>query len=316
MHPLALALGGVATVIGLPLAALSAVGGATSALTAATTSAAGPVPTAAARADIPPAMLVLYERSATICTGLPWTVVAAIGTVESDNGRSEEPGVHSGANEAGAEGPMQFEPSTFAAYDQPVPPGGARPANPYDPTDAVYAAVRYLCTEGGYGDADIPGAIWAYNHSEAYVARVIAIAAHYGETGGPGGSAARVALAWALGQVGTPYVWGGEKPGVGFDCSGLVQDAYLHAGISLPRVAQSQYDAGPAVASGASLEPGDLVFFGGSETDVDHVGMVVRPGVMVDAPHTGAYVRVEDFPSTPGAAWGTERYIGATRPAG
>ncbi len=71
----------------------------------------------AATAGIPPAMLTLYQQAAATCPGLPWTVLAAIGTVESDNGRSTLPGVHSGANAAGAEGPMQFEPATFSFGD-------------------------------------------------------------------------------------------------------------------------------------------------------------------------------------------------------
>jgi len=72
-------------------------------------------------------MLTLYQEAAMTCPGLSWTVLAAIGTVESGNGTSDLPGVHSGANYAGAEGPMQFEPATFAAYGTPVPPGGAVP---------------------------------------------------------------------------------------------------------------------------------------------------------------------------------------------
>ena len=102
-------------------------------------------------------MLSLYQAAAVTCPGLPWTVLAAIGTVESGNGTSSLPGVHSGANGAGAEGPMQFEPATFAAYDQPVPPGGADPPSPYDATDAVYAAARMLCADGAAGGADISG---------------------------------------------------------------------------------------------------------------------------------------------------------------
>ena len=84
-------------------------------------------PSAAATADIPAAMLALYQQAAATCPGLPWTVLAAIGTVESGNGQSTLPGVHSGANSAGAEGPMQFEPATFPAYHTPVPPGGVPP---------------------------------------------------------------------------------------------------------------------------------------------------------------------------------------------
>jgi hypothetical protein len=91
------------------------------------------VPGAAATAAIPPVMLGLYEQVAATCPGLPWTVLAAIGTVETGNGTSGLPGVHSGANPAGAEGPMQFLPATFAVYDRPVPPGGVRPPSPYDP---------------------------------------------------------------------------------------------------------------------------------------------------------------------------------------
>jgi hypothetical protein len=73
-----------------------------------------PEASSAATAKIPPAMLALYEQAAATCPGLPWTIFAAIGTVESDNGQSTLSGVHSGANWAGAEGPMQFEPATFA----------------------------------------------------------------------------------------------------------------------------------------------------------------------------------------------------------
>jgi hypothetical protein len=68
----------------------------------------------AATSKIPPAMLTLYVQAASICPGLPWTIPAAIGTVESDNGQFDLPGVRSGTNSAGAEGPMQFEPATFS----------------------------------------------------------------------------------------------------------------------------------------------------------------------------------------------------------
>ncbi len=127
-----------------------------------------------------------------------------------------------------------------------------------------------------------------------------------GSTDPDGSPAAARAVAWALAQLGTPYRWGGEGDG-GFDCSGLVQAAYGAAGVHLPRVAQDQYDAGPHLAAGAGSRPGDLVFFGSSPTGVDHVGIVVEPGEMVDAPHTGAVVRVEPI-------W-SEGYVGATRPA-
>ena len=124
-------------------------------------------------------MASLYQAAAATCPGLSWTVLAAIGTVESSNGTSPLPGVHSGANPAGAEGPMQFLPATFAEYALPVPPGGADPPSPYDVTDAVYAAARLLCADGAAGGADVRGAVYAYNHSWSYVEEVLGLAAAY-----------------------------------------------------------------------------------------------------------------------------------------
>ena len=141
----------------------------------------GDVAPSPAASAIPPAMLGLYEQAATTCPGLPWTVLAAIGTIESDNGTSNLPGVHSGANSAGAEGPMQFEPATFAAYDEPVPPGGADPPSPYDAIDAIYAAARMLCANGARYGADIHAAIFDYNHDDFYVSEVLGLAAQYGK---------------------------------------------------------------------------------------------------------------------------------------
>ena len=287
-----------------------------------------PTPSSTATTAIPPTMLALYQEAAATCPGLPWTVLAAIGTIESDNGQSTLPGVRSGVNPAGAEGPMQFEPATFAEYDEPIPAGGADPPSPYDPTDAVYAAARLLCANGGAGGADLSGAVFAYNHSTAYVQQVLALAQTYSaaSTVPPGGSstlpaasgAGALAVSWALSQIGTPYVWGGETPGVGFDCSGLVQAAYAVAGVSLPRVAQDQYNTTPKLAPGAPLAPGDLVFFGGGPGSIDHVGLYVGvvggQNVMVDAPHTGADVRAEAFPATVGAPFGSLLFVGATRP--
>ena len=273
------------------------------------------VPSQGALSSIPAGWLSLYVSASTACPGLPWTILAAIGTVESDNGVSQAPGVHSGSNSAGAEGPMQFLPSTFAEYDEPVPPGGTAPPTPYDPIDAVYAAARDLCANGARGGADLARAIFAYNHDSTYVAEVLRLASTYGTAlSAPAPSeAAATAVAFALEQLGTPYQWGGEGPS-GFDCSGLVQAAYAEAGIALPRVAQDQFDAGPHLPPSIAPEAGDLVFFGGGISSIEHVGIVVAPGQMVDAPNTGAVVRIDEFPTTPGAAWGSQIYVGATRP--
>ena len=267
-------------------------------------------------------MLDLYQRADEVCPGMSWTVLAAIGSVESANGTSSLPGVHSGANPAGAEGPMQMEPATFAEYAQPVPPGGANPPSPYDPIDAVYAAARDLCANGAATPADLAHAVFVYNHSDAYVTQVTSLAGSYQSAQAQlvsARTAGGVAVDWALAQVGTPYIWGGETPGVGFDCSGLVQAAYHAAGIDLPRTAQEQYDTGPQLPPGFPLLAGDLVFFGASPGDVTHVGVYVGMdgghAVMVDAPHTGADVRVEQIPISPGAAWGSDVVVGFSRPS-
>lgn len=72
-----------------------------------------PLATPATSSRRPPAMLALHQQVAASCPGVPWTMLDAIGTVESDNGHTDLPGVHSGANAAGAKGIIRFEPATF-----------------------------------------------------------------------------------------------------------------------------------------------------------------------------------------------------------
>lgn len=122
-------------------------------------------------------------------------------------------------------------------------------------------------------------------------------------------SAAAKAVAFARAQLGTPYVWGGNGPADGgFDCSGLTQAAYRTAGISIPRVAQAQYDQGPRLPKGAPLAAGDLLFFGTSSGNITHVSLYTGGGRAVDAPHSGVVVR--EGP----ANTDTASFQGATRP--
>jgi hypothetical protein len=143
-------------------------------------------PSAAARADIPASYLRLYRRAAGRCPGLPWSVLAAVGKVESDHGRSRLPGVRSGWNAAGAAGPMQFgigvgrAGNAWARYGADFDHDGRRSV--YDPGDAIPAAARYLCAAGAPRRLD--RALYAYNHSWAYVAKVKDLAARYRARGG------------------------------------------------------------------------------------------------------------------------------------
>jgi cell wall-associated NlpC family hydrolase len=306
---LAMAGASITVMVGLPVLAATALGG------AATGDAGDGPPASAAGAApaIPAAWVSLEEQAASTCAGLSWSVLGAIGTVESHSGQSTAPGVWSGSNAAGAEGPMQFEPGTFAAYAT-VGPGGEDPPSPYDPADAVYTAASMLCANGAGSPAALRTAVLAYNHSTTYANTVLALTVAFAaEPSLP--STGATAIAFAASQLGVPYAWGGTGPG-GFDCSGLVQAAYASAGVSLPRVAQDQFEAGPPVPATSPFAPGDLVFFGSGPAAVGHVGLVLAPGVMIDAPHTGAVVQAEVFPATVGAPWGGELVVGATQPDG
>jgi cell wall-associated NlpC family hydrolase len=278
-----------AALIVLPLALmLLAAGGESSPLAASTAA-----PTALAQDDIPAGYLAWYQAAAQSCPGLPWQVLAGIGTVESGNGQSDAEGVHSGANFAGAEGPMQFEPATFAEYAVNADPG--QPLTPYDPQDAIWTAARMLCANGARGGttAGIRQAVYAYNHATWYVSEVLAWAAKYAQPATVSPVAA-LAIAYAEAQLGKPYLWGGTGP-AGFDCSGLVYAAYASAGVAIARTTFGWRQDGPVVPLGA-LEPGDLLFYAGSDgtaTDPGHVVMYLGGGRVIQAPQAGQDVQTD-----------------------
>jgi peptidoglycan DL-endopeptidase CwlO len=107
------------------------------------------------------------------------------------------------------------------------------------------------------------------------------------------------AIQAAESQIGVPYVWGGETPGVGFDCSGLVQWSFAQAGISLPRTSGAQFAATTQIPL-ADIQPGDLLFYGpdGSE----HVALYIGGGSMIEAPYTGAHVWITGVRTSDGFA--------------
>jgi hypothetical protein len=129
------------------------------------------VPTTGVRSSL----LTLYRASAEMyCPGLSWTVLAAINEIESGDGANEGP------SSAGALGPMQFLPSTWAewgitAFGQPSPP------DVMNPLDAVPSAARLLCAAGAGSPASLSRAIFAYNHATWYVAEVLALASEYAQ---------------------------------------------------------------------------------------------------------------------------------------
>jgi hypothetical protein len=120
----------------------------------------------------PGSYLELYQVSATRCPGLSWTVLAAIGQVESGHGRNNGP------SSAGALGPMQFMPATWKAYGVDGDGDGKRDI--WSPYDAVPGAANYLCATGaGQGGEKLRKAVWHYNHSWDYVNKVLGIAQAY-----------------------------------------------------------------------------------------------------------------------------------------
>jgi len=249
-------------------------------------------PSVLALNDIPPAYLTLYMSAAQTCPGLPWAVLAGIGKVESDHGRSTAVGVHSGANFAGAEGPMQFEPATFVQYA--VEADSTTPPTPYDPADAIYTAAGMLCANGAAPgtQAGIRQAVFAYNHSWSYVSQVLTWAARY--TVPVPASAAATAIAFALRQVGKPYQWGAAGPNA-YDCSGLVFAAYATAGIHIARTTFGWQQDGPTVPL-ADIQPGDLLFSAGSDgtaTNPGHVVMYLGGGQVIQAPQAGEDVQID-----------------------
>ena len=138
-----------------------------------------PRPSRAAVADIPAQYLRLY-RQAGARYRIPWPVLAAIGKVESDQGRARLPGVRSGSNWAGACGPMQLgcvpgskAGNAWARYGH---------GKVHAPAQAIPAAARYLVDHGARRHLD--RALYAYNPSWAYVARVTQLARRYTAGGG------------------------------------------------------------------------------------------------------------------------------------
>jgi hypothetical protein len=132
-----------------------------------------PVSTNVPTTGVPSSYLDLYKASAAkYCPGMSWTVLAAIGEIESGNGANDGP------SSAGALGPMQFMPSTWAEWGI-TGFGQSGPPDIMNPLDAVPSAARMLCADGAGNTATLRGAIFSYNHATWYVDEVLALAGEY-----------------------------------------------------------------------------------------------------------------------------------------
>jgi cell wall-associated NlpC family hydrolase len=288
-----------------------------------------PVASQAARNSIPVNYLALFQ-SIGAQDKVPWVILAGIGKVESDDGQTTLPGVHSGANPFGAAGPMQIgiggaagnqwggapvHPASEQVNGVAIDANGDGTASVYDPADAIAGAAKYLLEHGVLNN--VSQAIFAYNHLDSYVQAVLSWARLYASGGytvsqvalastpqcvsgvtltAATSSSVATAIAYAQHQLGKPYLWGGTGPDA-FDCSGLVMMAYRAAGIDIPRTSEQQWLWGPRV-SPSQVKPGDLVFFAGADgtqTSPGHVGLVIGGGLMIEAYATGFPIRIAPY---------------------
>ena len=307
-----------AAAVALLLVLLAAAVGAVAGITGQEASACTAQPAASSAAASIPASYLADFKKAGAEYNVPWTVLAAIGEVESGFGADDGP------SSAGALGPMQFEPSTWALYGD----GG----NIMNPGDAIPAAARLLVASGAPGN--LQQAVFAYNHSQSYVTDVLDQAAAYADGGAqavsaagsavcqqadlgplPAGTAGKI-LGYAEAQLGKPYVFGEAGPDA-FDCSGLAMMAYRAAGIVIPRTAAVQWAYGTRIPA-SQVQPGDLVFFSGADgtpAAPGHVGIVLNPAAhtMINAYATSFPVE-EDTYGLPTSKGGLSPVVGFTRP--
>lgn len=276
-----------------------------------------------AKGAVPATYQPLVQKWGNLCKAINPALLAAQLYQESGfNPRAKSP--------AKALGIAQFIPGTWAAHG--VDGDGDGDRDIWDPKDAIPSAASYDCKLAGYVK-DAPGdptknmlaaynagayavikygGVPPYRETQNYVKTITTLSESFARPVGrvqPSQQAAS-AIYYAQKKLGTPYLWGGNgtpDQGGRFDCSGLTLAAYRSVGITLPRVANDQYNAGPHPKRDELL-PGDLVFFSDDLTNsrtIRHVGIYVGGGYMIDAPRTGAVIRFDPID--------TPDYFGATR---
>ncbi|MFD6468794.1 C40 family peptidase [Streptomyces goshikiensis] len=219
----------------------------------------------------------------------------------------------------GALGIAQFMPGTWAEHGQDGDGDGIKDIR--NPADAIAAQAKYDCTLAKEVK-DVPGdstelmlaaynagggavirysGIPPYEETRNYVRTIRELAAKWADAvqpNLPAGEGAARAISAAKTALGTWYLWGGpcESPytgASGCDCSSLTKMAWASAGVNLPRVTYDQVRAGTAVSSVSQLAPGDLLFSVPGDSGPEHVGMYIGNNEVIDAPHTGAQVRIK-----------------------
>jgi hypothetical protein len=223
---------------------------------------AGAQASAAAQTAITPELMALYVR-AEQRYGVPWSVLAAVNSIESAFGQNMGPST------AGARGPMQFMPATWRQYGVDGNRDGRRDI--MEPQDAIPAAARLLQANGA--PEDLHRALFAYNHAAWYVDKVLALATTFANGGQPliaacadvatgdGSAQAVFDAANALHAMAIPYNYGGghgtpARPGPGsdgpydgLDCSSAVSWVLQHAGVTLATLDSTSFmawgDPGP-----------------------------------------------------------------------
>jgi cell wall-associated NlpC family hydrolase len=208
-------------------------------------------------------------------------------------------------------------------------------ASHYNGTPIALALAGY---NAGWGAVVAAQGIPPFAQTQHYVAAILAAMASYTDAVPPGGGAADLppgfslppgtppqvsaAIDWALQQRGGWYQYGGSctdplgtSPSLWCDCSSLMQQAYAHAGISIARTSEQQVLEGQPINLDTPL-PGDLVFVpgaDGSASSPGHVGMYIGDGLLIEAPHTGAQIRLVSFASWRNAGSAQDRVVAIRR---
>jgi cell wall-associated NlpC family hydrolase len=187
-------------------------------------------------------------------------------------------------------------PSVLSAQVNVSLPRLPRPA-----VRATLGPIAVVATLGGHGVTVRAGSRTARRAPAARLPRTTA-----------GASAARV-LATGDQYLGERYVYGGAKPGVGFDCSGFVQYVFARHGVSLPRTSRQQATAGrPLPRALTALKPGDLMLFSSNGRGVNHVAIYAGDNRMIHS-SAGAGGVVYDDLSTPRGKWYLARHVASRR---